>query len=192
MTMHAPHPDQATGISPDAFVSFYREHAADVLRFFARRTLDAQTAADLTAETFAAAFAARDRFDQTRGTPREWLFGIARRQLGRYFRTRRVERSARAKLGLPDLILSADDLERVEALIDFAEVGRHVRAALAGLGADQRQAVALRIVDQLEYRVIAERLACSEQTVRARVSRGLRELGVELAKSQDLHYGGAL
>ncbi len=173
-------------------MGFYREHATDVLRFFARRTFDAQTAADLTAETFAAAFAARDRFDETRGTPREWLFGIARRQAGRYFRTRRVERSARARLGLPDLILSADDLERVEALIDFAEVGRHVRAALAELGADQRLAVALRIVEQLDYRDIAERLACSEQTVRARVSRGLRELGVELAKCPDLHYGGAL
>jgi DNA-directed RNA polymerase specialized sigma24 family protein len=42
-----------------------------------RRTRDAELAADLTAETFAAALAARARFDPGRGSASAWLFGLA-------------------------------------------------------------------------------------------------------------------
>jgi hypothetical protein len=41
---------------PDAFAQLYRRHAEDLLRYFARRTLDPEAAAELTAETFAQAF----------------------------------------------------------------------------------------------------------------------------------------
>jgi len=51
---------------PDLFAAFYHRHAENILGFFARRTLDPHVAADLTAETFAEAFASRRRF-RTRG-----------------------------------------------------------------------------------------------------------------------------
>jgi DNA-directed RNA polymerase specialized sigma24 family protein len=38
---------------PAAFSAFYRRHVDDVLGFLARRTGDAELAADLTAEVFA-------------------------------------------------------------------------------------------------------------------------------------------
>ena len=41
----------------------------------------------------------------------------------------------------------------------------------------QREAVRLRVVDELEYDELAARLSISAQTARARVSRGLRALG---------------
>jgi DNA-directed RNA polymerase specialized sigma24 family protein len=44
---------------PEAFSVFYERRAKSVLRYFAHRTFDPETAADLTAETFAQAFAAR-------------------------------------------------------------------------------------------------------------------------------------
>src|SRR5262249_19551660 len=47
---------------PAAFVELYRRHAEDLLRYFARRTLDPEAAAELTAETFAEAFASRARY----------------------------------------------------------------------------------------------------------------------------------
>jgi RNA polymerase sigma-70 factor (ECF subfamily) len=47
---------------------------------------------------------------------------------------------------------------------------------LASLGADQREALQLRVVDELPYIVVAQRLGVSEATARARVSRGLRAL----------------
>jgi|SRR4029453_4998945 Sigma-70 region 2 len=63
---------------PEAFGIFYDRHAERLLTYFARRTWDAQEAADLTAETFAAAFAARRRYRDTGAPAFAWLLGIAR------------------------------------------------------------------------------------------------------------------
>ena len=49
-----------------SFEAFYRRHAERMLGYFARRTRDAELAADLTAETFAAALAARRRMGMER------------------------------------------------------------------------------------------------------------------------------
>ena len=174
-----------SGLGDEAFDALYAERAEELLAFFARRSLDPQTAADLTAETFAQALSARGGFDRARGEPAAWLYGIARHQLGRYLRSRRVERAARDRLGMPERPLSAGDLERVEALIDLAEVGRRVRSALDTLTSDQREAVVLRVIDELAYAEIARRLDLSEEAVRARVSRGLRDLAVRLGQDFD-------
>ena len=49
----------ATRAEPEAFAVFYRRHVQALLAYFARRTRDAELAADLTAETFAAALERR-------------------------------------------------------------------------------------------------------------------------------------
>jgi DNA-directed RNA polymerase specialized sigma24 family protein len=59
----------ASARNPEAFGIFYDRHAENLLTYFARRTWDAQEAADLTAETFAAAFAARRRYRDTGAPP---------------------------------------------------------------------------------------------------------------------------
>jgi RNA polymerase sigma factor (sigma-70 family) len=167
------------------FVALYDEHSEPVLRFFARRTLDAEVAFELTAETFAEAFASRQRFDPGRGNEAAWLYGIARHKLGSYLRTLRFERHARDRLGIPAQSLSADDYERIEALIDFAEVGRQLKSALRDLPAEQREAVVYRVVDELSYDQIAERIGCSQEAARARVSRGLRSLARTLTPTDE-------
>jgi RNA polymerase sigma factor (sigma-70 family) len=167
---------------PDAFVAFYREHAHGLLAFFARRTLDAEVAADLTAETFAAAYAVRGRFRERGEGGGPWLYGIARNKLSRYYRSSRVEVEARAKIGLPEQVsLSESDIARIEELVDFAATGQAVRAALRELSESDREALSLRIVDARSYREIAALLGCSEQAARVRVSRGLQRLDGLLA-----------
>jgi RNA polymerase sigma-70 factor (ECF subfamily) len=64
-----------------SFAVFYRAHVDEVLGFFCRRTRDAELAADLTAETFAAALAGRRRFRPEAGSATAWLYGIASKQL---------------------------------------------------------------------------------------------------------------
>jgi RNA polymerase sigma factor (sigma-70 family) len=167
---------------PEAFVAFYREHSHGLLAFFARRTLDAEVAADLTAETFAAAYAARRRFRERGEGSAPWLYGIARNKLSRYFRRSRVEVEARARLGLPEhASLSEADLLRIEELIDFAATGQAVRAALSSLSERDREALSLRVIEARPYREIAALLGCSEQAARVRVSRGLQRLDGLLA-----------
>jgi hypothetical protein len=60
---------------PEAFGAFYRRHVTALLGYFLRRTRDAELAADLTAETFAAALDGLRRFDPRRGPAVAWLYG---------------------------------------------------------------------------------------------------------------------
>lgn len=161
---------------PEAFGMVFERHAETLLGYFARRTLDPETAAELTAETFAQAFASRKRFrDQGLGAI-GWLYGIARHQLGRFFRTGAVDARARRRLGMPEREVSADDYERIEEMIDFEQVGRAIGQAFSTLSEEQREALTLRVIEGRPYREVAAELRCSEATARARVSRGLKRL----------------
>jgi RNA polymerase sigma factor (sigma-70 family) len=176
---------EGRGLSGDGFVALFDGSSAKVLRFFARRVLDAEAAADLTAETFAAALASRQRFDPRRGEPEAWLLGIAQHQLGHYVRHRAVDHAARRALELPIRSPSTPDLERIEELVDFERLKPRIRSVLAELSENHQQAVWLRVVEELAYPQIADQLDCSEQAARARVSRGLREMGLLLAATYD-------
>jgi len=174
---------------PAAFVELYRRHAEDLLRYFARRTLDPEAAAELTAETFAEAFASRANYRDTGANGVGWLYGIARHQLGRFFRSGRIDRSARQKIGLPPRDLPLEDYERIEDLVDFAPIRAAMVQALETLADDQREALKLRVIEGLSYPDVAARLQCAEAAARQRVSRGLRRLalvlqeqGLELAR----------
>jgi RNA polymerase sigma-70 factor (ECF subfamily) len=61
------------------FERLYRAHVRAVTAFFARRSSDAQTVADLTADTFVQVITSFGAFDPGKGTARTWVFGIARR-----------------------------------------------------------------------------------------------------------------
>jgi DNA-directed RNA polymerase specialized sigma24 family protein len=130
----------ASRANPAMFVELYRRHADDLLRYFARRTLDPQAAAELTAETFAEAFSSRGRYTQVEGVKGvAWLYGIARHQLGRFFRAGRVEAVARRRLGMPERPLPIEDYERIEDLVDFAPIREALAEALDSLAEDQRR-----------------------------------------------------
>ena len=165
---------------PGAFAVLYRRHAEDLLRYFARRTLDPEAAAELTAETFAQAFASRASYRETGANGVAWIYGIARHQLGRFFRSGRVFRDARRRLGMPERELPPADYERIEDLVDFAPIRGAIEEALLTLGEDQREALRLRVIEELPYEEVARRLACSEQNARQRVSRALRRLALML------------
>jgi DNA-directed RNA polymerase specialized sigma24 family protein len=106
----------ASARNPEAFGIFYDRHAESLLTYFARRTWDAQEAADLTAETFAAAFAARRRYRDTGAPAFAWLLGIARHQLHRALRRQRIDARARRRLHVERVVLDDASLARTSAL----------------------------------------------------------------------------
>jgi RNA polymerase sigma-70 factor (ECF subfamily) len=172
------HRTDAALLAGDAedFGVFYARHEDAVLAFFARRFRDRpELAADLTAETFAAALRSRRTHDPELGEAKGWLFGIARHVLAGSLRRGRVEDEARRRIGLERLVLDDGALERVVAL-----AGAPVLEALADLPDDQRAAVAGRVVQDRGYDELAAELQCSESVVRQRVSRGLRTLRARL------------
>jgi RNA polymerase sigma-70 factor (ECF subfamily) len=176
---------RSSGLDAAELSRLYREYAHDLHRYLARRTFDVEVAFDLVAETFAAAY--RDRAQYRGATDQEalaWIYGIGRHQLSHYFRRGEAESRALERYGLERPAFDDDDLRRAEELAGIAFVRRRIRSELARLSHGQRDALVMRIVDELPYEEIAEELGISEQTVRARVSRGLRTLANALEQDR--------
>ena len=159
---------------PEAFTAFYERHVDVVLAFLRRRTSSPEVAADLMAETFAAALLAlhADTEPEQLEVPVAWLLGIARNKLFESYRRGRVEAAAREKLGLEPLVLDDSDL----ALVDELSESDLVNQLADLLPPDQLQALRARVIDEREYDEIARDLDCSEAVVRKRVSRALSTL----------------
>lgn len=160
-----------------AFHEFYRAYVQRVTVYFARRTLDAETALDLTGETFALALEGRRQFrGHSSQEEQGWLFAIARNQMALFWKRGEVERAAMLRLGVDPPGSDAADLERVERVADLPLLRATVRTALGKLPGDQAYVVAAHVVDARPYADLAGELEVSEQVVRARVSRGLRAM----------------
>jgi RNA polymerase sigma-70 factor, ECF subfamily len=154
------------------FAVFYDRHAEWVLAFARRRSTDAESAADVTAEVFAAALAARRRYRSESPSAHAWLLAIAINKLNSALRSGYAERRARARLGVRPVEVTEDDVARIDALAEAATVVE----LLEQLPIDQRAAVVARVVDERDYADIAVGEGVSETVVRKRVSRGLAGL----------------
>jgi RNA polymerase sigma factor (sigma-70 family) len=161
----------------DAFSAFYREHLDAILAFFQRRVSDRELAFDLTAETFAAVVVSAGAYGGD-APPVAWLFGIARNKLRESLRRDRVADAARQRLGMEPIALDDAALTLVEERADSGESG--LQQALAELPEATRTALLARLVEEQGYGEIAARLQCSEQVVRQRVHRGLKQLRANL------------
>lgn len=164
-------------VGPEEFGQWYDANAESILGYFYRRTASPDIAADLTAETFATALGSLDRYEHSKGTPRQWLYGIARHQMSRYLRRRRIDTRARERLGMrPVVDLDTESRERIEDLVDLRKTMERLAGAMDGLSSKLARAVTLRVLDELPYSEVARELGISEPAARARVYRGLIEL----------------
>ena len=153
-----------------------------MLLFLTRQTLDGEVALELTAETFAQAWRgwARVRTD-SREEMRGWLFTIARRQLAHYLRRGRAQRTAMHRIGIRAPSVHEDDLAAIEDAAGLSDVRVGLTVELGRLSHEQREALQLRVVQEMPYEEVARRLGVSEPAARARVSRALRSLQRSLA-----------
>jgi RNA polymerase sigma factor (sigma-70 family) len=157
---------------PDAFAQFYRRHARRIAGYLMRATQDPEAAADLTAETFAAALSARRRYQPERAAPLTWLYGIASHKLNDWRRRGYAEDRARRRLRMERIELSGEDVRELERL--GAEVA--VMDYVDELPRDQSAALHARFVQGRGYGEIAGETGLSEAAIRQRVSRGLAGL----------------
>jgi RNA polymerase sigma factor (sigma-70 family) len=163
---------QASESEAAAFAELYRRHAATVHAWFRRRLEWA--ASDLTAETFAQAWLSRRSFrDEAAGSALPWLFGIAHNVARESARRNDVETRARRRLGLPTDLASEDGYTAVEERLSPRTA---LADALETLTEQEREALELRVVDELPYADVASRLGVRPAAARLRVSRALRRL----------------
>ena len=122
------------------FAVFYDRHAEWVLAFARRRSPDAESAADVTAEVFAAALGARRRYRSESTSAHAWLLAITTNKLNSALRSGYAESRARARLSMRPVEVTEDDVARIDALAEATTAFE----LLEHLPADQRAAVVAR------------------------------------------------
>ncbi|TYK44053.1 RNA polymerase sigma factor [Actinomadura decatromicini] len=161
----------------DCFTTVYDRHYADVHRYVAGR-LGPQTADDVVAETFLAAFRRRAVFDPSRGSVRPWLFGIATNLIAQHRRAETRRYQALAQVGADRHPGGHDD--RVAASVSAERLQPSLARALAALSRKDRDVVLLKALAQLTHEEIADVLDIPYGTVGSRLNRARKSLRAAL------------
>jgi RNA polymerase sigma-70 factor (ECF subfamily) len=173
--------DMAMDLTPDDYTRLYRRHAQSLLLYFQRRVHEPELARDLLAETFEAAIAGGPSFrGDSEAELSGWLWSIARNTLAEHGRREQSQQARARRLGSPRAALSDREIERIEELAGISELREAVAQRLSELPEEQREAVRLRVLEDLSYREIAGSMRINVDTARARVSRGLRAMNIAL------------
>jgi RNA polymerase sigma-70 factor, ECF subfamily len=150
--------------------ALYAEHGPGLLRYLHGLTGRREIAEDLLQDTFVQAMRGVDGLVGA-NSPRAWLFAIAR-HLGINAIQRR-----RTTAALPEALAAAPVDEgdpRCEAM----------RAAIGELPEGQREALQLRLRDELTYEEIAQVLGVPVGTVRSRLHNAVKNLRERLMRDE--------
>jgi RNA polymerase sigma-70 factor (sigma-E family) len=161
---------------PD-FAAFAAAQTRPLLGFAHALTADPHDAWDLTQETLARMGErwGRSRFDEPAAYARTVMVRL------------NIDRIRRLRRELP--LLGGP---REDAAVDFVgETEAWLVEALRTLSPRQRTALALRYVEDLDVRAIADRMRCSEGTVKSQLSRGTERLREHARQHGPLRTGAS-
>ena len=149
------------------FDALYRDARDDVYAYAATLLRDRAAAEDVAAAAFERAYRRRGRYDARKGSPRAWLFGIARNAA-----LDELRRHALAAASLPIPSSEPDPGEAAE----LAAQKQAVRVALGKLGARDRELIALKYHAELSNAEIAEVIGVSVTNAGTLVHRAMTKL----------------
>lgn len=155
--------------STESFESLYERTFPRVYAYVASLLRDRSAAEDVTAQAYERAYRKRSRYRPGRGSPEQWIFGIARNAALDELR----KRKRRSGLEADPQDVSSPTAE------DHAELALRrqvVRAALDGLDARDRDLVALKFMGGLSNSEIARVLGTSESNTGTRLHRTIEKL----------------
>ena len=170
-----------------AFLEFYRRHQGGVFRYAVHMTGKPEAAADVVQETFLTLMRQSGKFDEEKGAPAAFLYGIARNHV------RKLQEKEGRYVPLTEEIGDFDGLsanaprgnsngngqyshqaeERETALegLERTEIAHLLRVAVLTLPEHYREPVTLCDLEGKSYSEAATLLACPVGTVRSRLSR---------------------
>jgi RNA polymerase sigma factor (sigma-70 family) len=168
--------------TPEAFGELFERHFDAVHRFCARRA-GRGPAEDLAGETFRRAFESRFRYDLDQQNALPWLLGIAMNLVRGELRLQSTQNVAYLPLADLDGGVAPDAVGGLVAALAAREDLATIARLLASLPADDVEALLLHVWDGLSYAEVAIALGVPVGTVRSRLSRLRRRLGVLLAET---------
>lgn len=161
----------------DAFRQLYRELYDPVTHYLGTRLQNREDVEDLTARVFQRFLSRLESFDAARGSVAAWLLTMARNALVDHYRARKEIISLES---VAELLTAGGDDPLVAIL--RAEEATLVKDLLQELPPETREMFSLRFGHDLRYRDIASCLGLSEQAVKQRFSRALRDMRIRLAQ----------
>jgi RNA polymerase sigma factor (sigma-70 family) len=162
-------PVARTPLDARSFDALFRECAPDVHAYAISLLGDRAAAEDVTALAFERLYRSRARLNLGRGTPRAWLFSIARNAALDELRRRRRRPQHELHEGLSVAGAAGEELELIARRAS-------VRAALAALPIRERELVLLKFHGQLSNSELARALGISESNAGTRLHRALTRL----------------
>ena len=167
-------------------------HHRRIYNFCYRFTNSADNAEDLTQEVFIKLYRTLSSYAVEKGAFTTWLTTLTRNLLVDHFRRTKQDRitdsidaglteeqdSQSLSNRLPDRRPSPADQ------LASQETQKLVRAALARLSPDLREAVILRDLQDMDYKEISQVLRVPEGTVKSRINRGRTELARLLSRNK--------
>jgi RNA polymerase sigma-70 factor (ECF subfamily) len=164
----------------DAFNVLVSRWEKRVFTYLVRNTGDREDALDLAQDTFLKAYRGLASLTDVERFP-QWLFRIAHNEAMSMHRRGRLQ------------VADGEDLEQTDAdsngparsLGNRMETTLMVEQALAGLPAEQRDAVTLKVYQGFKFDEIAEIVDCPVSTAKSRVYAGLEALKLKLAPATE-------
>jgi RNA polymerase sigma factor (sigma-70 family) len=151
------------------FDDLYRSSRDDVYAYVATLLRDRGAAEDVTATAFERAYRKRNTFMARRGSPRAWLFGIARNAALDELRRRQ-------RMAPLDPELHQFDGEPIDERAELALQRAVVRQALASLAPRERDLIALKFHGGLTNAELARVLGTSETNAGTMLHRTIQKL----------------
>ena len=157
-----------------ALEQIYRAHGGAV-KAMARRVLrDDALAEDVVQDVFVSFWNAAHKYDPDRGSIRTYLLTIAHR------RSVDIVRSEEARSAREENTPPAPPPIDLESEVWLRSQSEQVRRAVAGLRADEREAISLAYFGGLSYVDVARTLGQPEGTIKSRIRNGMKKLSDEL------------
>jgi len=180
----------------DAFNILVKRHQRRLIDYIDRIIIDDERAKELAQETFLKAFMARERYTSTAKFT-VWLYRIALNLCRSEFRRLKHRRTISLYQSYSHPLSDEGDEETYELyetipdttipspddVIEKIEREEMLKAAIESLPNKQREALAMRVYEELEYAEIARRQGCSVGTVKSRIYNGKNALKIMLKKA---------
>jgi RNA polymerase sigma-70 factor (ECF subfamily) len=148
----------------DAFAALFDHFAPRLKGYLQRLGLDAGAAEEIVQETMIVLWHKAGLFDPRKSSLATWLYRVARNR-----RIDLARRQAARSFDQLDPTLQPEAMEEPGAALDARARGERVRAALAGLPDDQREAVRLAFFAGLSHSEISARTGLPMGTVKSRI-----------------------
>lgn len=160
------------------FTKLYTDHCDQVFRTAKAFLKSEEDAADAVQDTFLKAYESMDSYDSTASSVSTWLVMICKSICQDKLRKRRRENKLIVPIhsGNEHLLDSAEDHTTPLETVDAEQVELKIYGIFAQLPANLREAATLRLIDNLSFKEVAERMGVPVNTAKTWVQRAKQKL----------------